>query len=102
MEGRAKESEPLPAEGQEDPWGRNLSPVSFLRVTPAEVRGRGQRAEGGVRKAAGHPGWEDGLGRMYGFKVSIQSLKLCDRVKKLNINTSWKRKRAQILQETLF
>lgn len=44
MEGRAKELEPLPGEGQEDPWGRNLSPVSFLRVTPAEVRGRGQRA----------------------------------------------------------
>lgn len=51
---------PLPG-GWEDPRGRDPSGGSFLRVTPAEVRGRG--AEGGVWKAAGPPGWEDGARR---------------------------------------
>lgn len=71
-----------PAEGREDPRGRDPSALSFLRVTPAEVGGPGE--EGGVGKAAGTPGWEDGHVRTYGIKVSIQSLKLWDRMKKLN------------------
>lgn len=52
-----------PPLGPEDPRGRDPSTVSFLRVTPAEVRAPG--AEEGVGKAAGPPGWEKGCVRTY-------------------------------------
>lgn len=80
MERRARELDrahgagrplPSPAEGPEDPRGRDPSAVPFLRVTPAEVRGLG--AKGVVGKAAGPPGGEDGRGRRYGIKISTRA-----------------------------
>lgn len=44
----------------------------------------GPGAEGGVWKAAGLAGWEDGSGRTFGLRISIQSVKLYLMVKKMS------------------
>lgn len=57
---------PSPAGGREDPRGRDPSTVSFLRVTPVEVRaGGGGR---GVEDAV-PPGREEGRVRACGIRV---------------------------------
>lgn len=72
------------AEGQGDPPGQGSERgvLSHGHACGAAEPG----AEGGVGKAAAIPRWADGPVRTYGIKVSIQNLKLYDRVKKLSAN----------------